>query len=184
VVLGPPPQLLSLVRHPRCWHAGDVGLAILPREGIIHLRQPDCSVWNPIHRGLRCICTPSHIHSLTFQLDAKILQKYRQYGPGNPPRSFLVRPKADAYIRDIASDMGYDSDDDVRNRERIRANARDKYIDETRSSVRSNLRSYGLPDQRVYLISKSNISKLVNGQSAPTQIDETDLLTNLGLLPQ
>jgi len=80
--------------------------------------------------------------------------------------------------------MGYDSDDDVRNRERIRANARNKYIDETRSSVRSNLQSYGLPDQRVYLISKSNIFKLVKGQSAPTQIDETDLLTNLGLLPQ
>jgi hypothetical protein len=45
-------------------------------------------------------------------LDAETLKNYGLYGRENPPYFFLIRSKADGYIRNIAKDMSYDADED------------------------------------------------------------------------
>ncbi|KAF8243438.1 hypothetical protein K440DRAFT_511307, partial [Wilcoxina mikolae CBS 423.85] len=114
------------------------------------------------------------------ELDAKILKKYQQYGPGNPPRAFIVRSKSDQHIMNIAIDMGYESDDDdLGRRSTLYADARSEYINMTKRDLKSNLERYGLPQQRVYMVSKGVIVKLMLGKTPANQIDEKDLLTDL-----
>ncbi|KAF8533364.1 interferon-inducible GTPase-domain-containing protein [Trichophaea hybrida] len=124
------------------------------------------------------------------ELDAKILKNFQQYGPrnpetGGPPRAFIVRSKADQNINNIALDMGYDPDSNNRAvMAHIREAAQKQYIEETERDSRSNLERYGIPHQWVYIVSKDNIIKLLQGRRAPKEIDEGKLLRDLGLLPK
>lgn len=117
------------------------------------------------------------------------MKNFQQCGPsspelGSPPRTFIVRSKADQNILNIALDMGYDPDDNNRFRmARIRDEAEQKYVYETAMDANSNLERYGLPNQRVYIVSKDNIIKLLQGRRAPHEIDEGKLLRALGVLP-
>ncbi|KAI6152516.1 hypothetical protein BKA82DRAFT_4351773 [Pisolithus tinctorius] len=57
--------------------------------------------------------------------------------------------------------------------------AREKYISETRQSVKNNLTEANLPDQRVYIVSNKTLSGVVKDRGPKRIIDEVELLTDL-----
>ena len=94
--------------------------------------------------------------------------------------TYIVRSKADQHIRNVMKDMGYDSDvDDRRRRDELYEEARKKYIEETRESVRANLKNCNLPAQRVYIVSNDNILNIVKMKRPKKAIDELGLVTDL-----
>ncbi|KAF8838367.1 hypothetical protein BDN67DRAFT_991333 [Paxillus ammoniavirescens] len=97
--------------------------------------------------------------------------------------TYIVRSKADQHIRNIMKDMGYDSDDsdeeDVERRNKLYKAARKHFIQETRKSVKANLESANLPDQRVYIISNDTMQAIVREKAPKKTIDELDLLSDL-----
>ncbi|KAG6331108.1 hypothetical protein ID866_7979 [Astraeus odoratus] len=91
--------------------------------------------------------------------------------------AYIVRSKADQHIRNMSRDMGYDSDDEDQGkstRVRLRKEARQKFIKETRESVKSNLEKANLPDQRVYIVSKSTLLRIVKGKTPSDVTDEVE----------
>ncbi|KAI5986732.1 P-loop containing nucleoside triphosphate hydrolase protein [Pisolithus marmoratus] len=94
--------------------------------------------------------------------------------------TFIVRSKSDQHILNIMTDMGYDSDKENTNRRaQFYKVARQRYISETRRSVRRNLTEANLPDQRVYTVSKKTLLGAVKDQGPKGIIDEVELLTDL-----
>ncbi|EIW74614.1 hypothetical protein CONPUDRAFT_18766, partial [Coniophora puteana RWD-64-598 SS2] len=94
--------------------------------------------------------------------DVAILRNARLF---NIP-CYIVRSKADAHIRNVMIDMGYDSDDDeqdTRSRGTLEATAREHFVSATRNNVRENLRNADLPDQMVYILSNSTMLSVVKG---------------------
>ncbi|EIW74606.1 hypothetical protein CONPUDRAFT_113150, partial [Coniophora puteana RWD-64-598 SS2] len=94
--------------------------------------------------------------------DVAILRNARLF---NIP-CYIVRSKADAHIRNVMIDLGYDSDDDehdARSRAKFEAEARERFVSETKKTVRENLRRADLPDQRVYVLSNSTMLSTVKG---------------------
>ena len=56
---------------------------------------------------------------------------------------------------------------------------REAYIRETRMSIAQNLEAVKLPQQRVYLIDKDTLVKVVKGKQVKDSIEELDLLRDL-----
>ncbi|PCH37662.1 nucleoside triphosphate hydrolase protein [Wolfiporia cocos MD-104 SS10] len=109
--------------------------------------------------------------------DVAILKNCRLF---NIP-AYIVRSKSNQHISNILSDMGYDNGEEHRTLRRTRKkDARDKYITETRASVAHNLEEAGLPLQRVYVVSKETLLKIVKqGHARDEVLDELELLTDL-----
>lgn len=83
------------------------------------------------------------------QVDLEILKNAKLF---DIP-TFIVRSKADQYIRNSMKSDGYESGDDMP--ENCRAQFRRDYIRKTRQSFEGQLRQAGLPKQRIYLVSCS-----------------------------
>lgn len=69
---------------------------------------------------------------------------------------YIVRSKADVHIRNVMLDAGYDSDDedqDARSRKEMTDAAQMHYVSATEKSVKENLRTANLGEQRVYIVS-------------------------------
>ncbi|KAN0097034.1 Interferon-inducible GTPase (IIGP) domain containing protein [Tylopilus felleus] len=96
--------------------------------------------------------------------------------------TYIVRSKADRWIRNIMLDMGGDSDDDsqdVARRNELYDAARKQLIEETRKSVHANLENANLPDQRVYIVSSHTLLSIVRNKMPKKMIDEVQLLHDL-----
>lgn len=77
-------------------------------------------------------------------------------------------------------DMGFDSDmEDTDSREQFFNIARERYISGTRQSVKDNLATANLPDQRVYIVSKKTLFSAAQNRQPMGMIDEVELLTDL-----
>ncbi|KIM92138.1 hypothetical protein PILCRDRAFT_113279 [Piloderma croceum F 1598] len=97
--------------------------------------------------------------------------------------TYIVRSKSNQHIENMVQDM-YESDDEDGNQDNYQAElyamARDKYIEETRQSVRINLGAANLPQQKVYIVSKDTLLNLVKRLKVPKDaIDELELLKDL-----
>ena len=93
--------------------------------------------------------------------------------------TFIVRSKADQHIRNLMQEMGYDSDAEAETREGMYKAARERFITETRRSVKENLLAAQLPDQRVYIVSHKTLLAIVRDKSPKRTVDELDLLRDL-----
>ncbi|KAI6013677.1 P-loop containing nucleoside triphosphate hydrolase protein [Pisolithus microcarpus] len=101
--------------------------------------------------------------------------------------TYIVRSKADQHIANLTKDMECDSDqddeDDAGRRDRLFTDPRKQFIEETRKSVKTNLEKAGLPDQRVYIVSKDTIQTLLSPATERKLkrkvIDEIELFTRL-----
>ncbi|KAG1806298.1 interferon-inducible GTPase-domain-containing protein [Suillus plorans] len=101
--------------------------------------------------------------------------------------TYIVRSKADQHIRNIMEDMGYDSDGDSSQVNRLYQAARQQFIQQTRQTVKDNLRDANIPEQRVYIVShKTMLDVALNttifdvlARRQPKTIDEIELLSDL-----
>ncbi|TFY57757.1 hypothetical protein EVJ58_g6837 [Rhodofomes roseus] len=97
--------------------------------------------------------------------------------------AYIVRSKALQHIRNLANDMpDTDTDEDEDEDDGgagARGRAREYYIQETRASVAQNLDAADLPEQRIYLVDKDSLAKVVKGRLANDEIDETKLLDDV-----
>ncbi|PCH37658.1 nucleoside triphosphate hydrolase protein, partial [Wolfiporia cocos MD-104 SS10] len=94
--------------------------------------------------------------------------------------AYIVRSKSNQHIRNILADMGYESDEEDRTLKRtLIREAREKYVTETRASVARNLEEAGLPQQRVYIVAKDTMAKIVREEPAKDFLDELELLRDL-----
>ncbi|KAI6115192.1 P-loop containing nucleoside triphosphate hydrolase protein [Pisolithus croceorrhizus] len=92
---------------------------------------------------------------------------------------FIVRSKSDQHILNLMMDMSYDPDKDTDSREQFYNVARERFISETRQTVKTNLAEANLPDQRVYIVSKKTLFGAVKNKRSKGMIDEVELLTDL-----
>ncbi|KAG2354814.1 interferon-inducible GTPase-domain-containing protein [Suillus spraguei] len=95
--------------------------------------------------------------------------------------TYIVRSKADQHIRNIMKDMGYDSDDDESEdqKKKLYQDARQQFIRQTRQSVKDNLESANMPDQRVYIVSNEPMLGVVKEKRPKKIVDEIELLNDL-----
>ncbi|KZT69883.1 P-loop containing nucleoside triphosphate hydrolase protein [Daedalea quercina L-15889] len=94
--------------------------------------------------------------------------------------TFIVRSKSSQHIRNLADDM--DEDDEEENEEDLRLRmetARSRYIRDTSEIVERGLEEAGLAHQRVYIIDKNALVKVVNGRAPAGCIDEVELLQDM-----
>lgn len=140
------------------------------------LNQPDWSYFNS--QGLFVFdCIIVLFDNRLTLTDISILTNCRRF----QIPAYIVRSKADVHIRNVMTDMGYDSENDggTRHGEAYNA-AREHYIAETRATVQKNLKEAGLPDQRVYVVShKTMISTVKNRVLSPKTIHELELMRDL-----
>ncbi|KAH9917615.1 interferon-inducible GTPase-domain-containing protein [Fomitopsis serialis] len=90
--------------------------------------------------------------------------------------AFIVRSKATQHIQNLARDMPDTDDDDDAG---ISKRAREMYIQEIRASIARNLVAAGLPEQRVYMVDKDTLARMVKGRPVMDGIDEEKLLRDL-----
>ena len=111
--------------------------------------------------------------------DIAILVNARRF---NIP-TYIVRSKADQHIRNIMIVKGYDSEEEeeeeVERHNKLYTAARKLFIEETRETVRANLKGAKLPDQRVYIVSSTTLSTIMLNKTPKKTIDEMDLLNDL-----
>lgn len=93
--------------------------------------------------------------------------------------AYIVRSKSNQNIRNVALDMGYDSDEDDDDDLAILQGARSRYIEDTRQSVMRNLDGAKLPAQRVYIVCKDALQGVVQGKGTSQLIDEAELVQDL-----
>jgi putative ribosome biogenesis GTPase RsgA len=95
--------------------------------------------------------------------------------------TYIVRSKADQHIRNIMKDMGYDSDEDESKdqKKKLYQAARERFIQQTRQSVKNNLENANIPDQRVYIVSNEKMLGVVKENQLKKVIDEIELLNDL-----
>ncbi|KAG1830348.1 hypothetical protein EV424DRAFT_1376235 [Suillus variegatus] len=95
--------------------------------------------------------------------------------------TYVVRSKADQHIRNIMNDMGYYSgDDESEDRKKtLYQAAQEQFIQQTRQSVKDNLESANMPDQRVYIVSNKTMLDVVNEKQPENIIHEIELLSDL-----
>lgn len=98
--------------------------------------------------------------------------------------TFIVRSKAAQHIRNVAADIpasdGGSSEDESKDATpRALERARDMYIRETRANIEENLKAAELPYQRVYLVDKDLLVRVVKGRPAKNAIDEVALFQDL-----
>ncbi|KAF9463909.1 P-loop containing nucleoside triphosphate hydrolase protein [Collybia nuda] len=95
--------------------------------------------------------------------------------------TLIVRSKSDQYTRSIRHDAGYETDpDDYSTRFstpflHAEEQARALLIQKTREAVRDNLAQAGLPQQRVYIVSKATMLQQVKNETVGARIDEFEL---------
>ncbi|KAG8214303.1 hypothetical protein J3R82DRAFT_7405 [Butyriboletus roseoflavus] len=109
--------------------------------------------------------------------DTAILANARRF---NIP-TYIVRSKADQHIRNLMTEMGYDSeiDEGFKCRDELYKTARSEFIEQTRNTVKMNLMDADLPDQRVYIVSNTTLLELVKRKMPKKIIDEVELLNDL-----
>lgn len=109
--------------------------------------------------------------------DIAILDNARRF---NIP-TYIVRSKADQWIRNIMLDTGYDSDDnvDIEHWNKQYDAARKQFIEQTRKSVQMYLENANLPNQRVYIISSNTLLSIMRNKEPKKTIDEAELLHDL-----
>ncbi|KAG2069332.1 hypothetical protein BDR04DRAFT_1078301 [Suillus decipiens] len=90
--------------------------------------------------------------------------------------AYIVRSKADQHIRNLMEDKGYDAGDDQDGK--LYYTARQQFIQETRQSVKDNLKNANMPDQRVYIVSNKTMLRVVKDEEPENVIDEIDLLND------
>ncbi|KAG2054909.1 hypothetical protein BDR06DRAFT_912130 [Suillus hirtellus] len=94
--------------------------------------------------------------------------------------TYIMRSKADSHIRDLMKDEGYNSDDDGGDKKKkLYRAASQKFIQQTRQSVKDNLENAKMPDQRVYIVSNETMLSVVKEQRPRKVIDEIELLSDL-----
>ncbi|KAG2069326.1 hypothetical protein BDR04DRAFT_1101862 [Suillus decipiens] len=96
--------------------------------------------------------------------------------------TYIVRSKADQHILNIMeNNMGDDSDGDESEdqRKKFYQDARQQFIQETRQSVKDNLESANMPDQRVYIVSYRTMLGVMKERRPDKVIDEIELLNDL-----
>ena len=97
--------------------------------------------------------------------------------------TYIVRSKALQHIRNLAMDMpdadGDDSEDDTGTSPAALQRAREAYVRETRVSIAQNLDAAKLRQQRVYLVDKDTLVKVVKDKPVKDPIDELELLRDL-----
>jgi GTPase SAR1 family protein len=107
-----------------------------------------------------------------METDIAILRNCRRF---NIP-AYIVRSKSNQHITNLMVDNGYDSDDEDGE---LREEAREQFIRETRATVEVNLKDADLPPQRVYIVSKDDLLRLVTGKRVKNLIDEKELCEDL-----
>jgi hypothetical protein len=90
--------------------------------------------------------------------------------------SYIVRSKANQHIQNMMEDMGYSEDD---RQDELYAVARDKFVAETRKSLRLNLQKAQLPEQKVYIVAKDALLRVVGGGKPKNIINEVELMHDL-----
>ncbi|KAG1786251.1 interferon-inducible GTPase-domain-containing protein [Suillus plorans] len=94
--------------------------------------------------------------------------------------TYIVRSKADSHIRDLMKDEGYNSDDGGGDKKKkLYQAASQKFIQQTRQSVKDNLENAKMPDQRVYIVSNETMLSVVKEERPRKVIDEIELLSDL-----
>lgn len=97
--------------------------------------------------------------------------------------TYIVRSKALQHIRNLAMDMpdadDDDSEDDTGTSPAALQRAREAYVRETRVSIAQNLDAAKLRQQRVYLVDKDTLVKVVKDKPVKDPIDELELLRDL-----
>ncbi|KZT71302.1 hypothetical protein DAEQUDRAFT_763904 [Daedalea quercina L-15889] len=89
--------------------------------------------------------------------------------------TYIVRSQSKRNIDDILDDMPEESGHDAE----AEAEAREKYIRETRTSIARNLEAAGLPEQQVYMVESKILTQVVKGKQPEGYIDEWALLPDL-----
>ncbi|KAL4080559.1 P-loop containing nucleoside triphosphate hydrolase protein [Scleroderma citrinum] len=140
------------------------------------LNQPDWQYFNS--QGLFVFdCIIVLVDNRLTLTDISILTNCRRF----QIPAYIVRSKADVHIRNVMLDMGYDSDcDDKTRRTALYNPSRERYIAETRKTVRKNLKEADLPDQRVYVVSNKTLVSTVKDRVLSSKtIHELELLRDL-----
>ncbi|KAF9047494.1 immunity-related GTPases-like protein, partial [Panaeolus papilionaceus] len=84
--------------------------------------------------------------------------------------AFLVRTKADQLVNNAIADSG-----DTMSREE----AKEQVVRETRETVQVNLLRSGLPNQRVYIVSRAGMKRLITHQDSSDVVDEQQFLDDI-----
>ncbi|KAG1879465.1 interferon-inducible GTPase-domain-containing protein [Suillus tomentosus] len=92
--------------------------------------------------------------------------------------TYIVRSKADQHIRNIMGDMGGNDESEDRKKTLYQA-AQEQFIQQTRRTVKDNLESANMPDQRVYIVSNKTMLDVVNEKQPENVIHEIELLSDL-----
>lgn len=98
--------------------------------------------------------------------------------------TYIVRSKASQHIRNAAADSAADdsegSEDESEDASGLTLErARETYIRETRANIEENLKTAELPQQRVYLVDKDILVRVVKGKPVKGAIDELALLQDI-----
>jgi hypothetical protein len=157
--------------HPIVWYD-------IPGAGTLDI--PDWEYFNT--QGLYIFdCIVVLFDNRFTSIDIAILKNCARF---NIP-SYIVRSKADQHISNTIQDMtGSDDEEDEeakvdRSPELVAKEARAKFINETRQSVQRNLTKAGLPEQRVYIVSKDKLFGVIKGKRVADMIDEEQLTNDL-----
>ncbi|KAG2033596.1 immunity-related GTPases-like protein, partial [Suillus americanus] len=152
------------VEYPYVWY--DV-----PGAGT--LKTPDWQYFND--QGLYiCDCIIVLFDNRFTMTDIAVLTNCKRF----KIPTYIVRSKADQHIYNIMKDMGYDSDN-VEDRKQHHHIARQRFIQQTRQSVKDNLENANIPDQRVYIVSNETMLSVVKEKQPKKVIDEIELLNDL-----
>ena len=163
---------LEIGRYSDPNHADEFTWYDVPGSGTLKI--PDWQYFNS--QGLHAFdCVLVLFNNRFTSTDQAILTNCRRF----KIPTFVVRSKADQHIRNLMQEMGYDSDDEAETREGLYKAARERFIAETRRSVKENLSEAQLPDQRVYIVSHKVLLGIVRDKSPRGAIDELDLLRDL-----
>ncbi|EPS93834.1 hypothetical protein FOMPIDRAFT_1135394 [Fomitopsis schrenkii] len=92
--------------------------------------------------------------------------------------TYIVRSKALQHISNLAIDISEDGDDDGTSPP-VFQRAREQYVRASHASVTKNLEAANLVGERVFLVDKDTLVKVVKGVPAQDAIDEHDLVKAL-----
>ncbi|KAF9045518.1 interferon-inducible GTPase-domain-containing protein [Panaeolus papilionaceus] len=84
--------------------------------------------------------------------------------------TFIVRTKSDQLVNNVKDDSPHPLSDQA---------ARDVVVSQTRDTVMENLAKLGLPNQRVYIVSRAAMKRWVLGQDRSNLIDEEVFLDDI-----